>query len=78
MSVKVNVHEAKTQLSKLFSRVEKGEEIIICKSDRPTTCLHPLEIKADRRIPGSAKRKVIVAENFYKLLLRSIFSGYLY
>jgi antitoxin (DNA-binding transcriptional repressor) of toxin-antitoxin stability system len=72
MSAKVNVHEVKTQLSKLLSRVEK---IIICKSGKPIACLHPLEIKADRRIPGSAKGKVVVAENFDEPLPQSIFGG---
>ncbi len=31
----VNIHEAKTQLSRLLARVEKGEEITICKAGKP-------------------------------------------
>ncbi len=76
MSAKVNVHEAKTQFSKLLSRVEKGEEIIICKSGKPIACLHPLERKVDRRTPGSAKGKVIIEENFDEPLPRSILDAF--
>ncbi len=76
MSAKINVHEAKTHFSKLLSRVEKGEEIIICKSGKPIACLHPLERKVDRRIPGSAKGKVIIAENFDEPLPHSILDAF--
>jgi len=76
MSAKVNVHEAKTQFSKLLSRVEKGEEIIICKSGKPIACLHPLERKVDRRIPGSAKGTVTIAQDFDEPLPRSILNAF--
>lgn len=39
--ITVNVHEAKTKLSKLLNRVEGGEEIIISKVERPVACLVP-------------------------------------
>ena len=44
----VNVHEAKTQLSKLLSRVEKGEEIIIANRGVPIAKLVPLQLKKTR------------------------------
>lgn len=64
MSSKVNVHEAKTNFPKLLSRVEKGEEIIICKSGHPVARLNPINEKLKKRIPGSAKGQVIIAEDF--------------
>jgi prevent-host-death family protein len=76
MPAKVNVHEAKTQFSRLLSRVEKGEEIIICKSGKPVACLHPLERKVDKRIPGTAKGKVIIAEDFDEPLPHSILDAF--
>jgi prevent-host-death family protein len=39
---KVNVHEAKTHLSRLLERVEAGEEIIIARAGRPVARLVPL------------------------------------
>lgn len=39
----VNIHEAKTHLSRLLERVNAGEEIIIAKSGKPYARLVPLE-----------------------------------
>lgn len=39
MAVQVNVHEAKSQLSKLLARVEEGEEIVIARNGRPVATL---------------------------------------
>ncbi len=39
----VNIHEAKTHLSRLLERVRAGEEIIIAKSGKPYARLMPLE-----------------------------------
>lgn len=39
MGSQVNVHEAKTQLSKLLERVESGEEIVIARNGRPVATL---------------------------------------
>ena len=76
MSAKVNVHEAKTHFSSLLARVEKGEEIIICKSGKPVACLHTIEEKAVNRIPGNAKGKVIIVENFDAPLPQSILNAF--
>ena len=76
MAAKVNVHEAKTHFSSLLARVEKGEEIIICKSGRPVACLHAVEEKAVKRFPGSAKGKVTIAESFEAPLPPSILNAF--
>ncbi len=39
----VNVHEAKTRLSELLARVERGEEVVIARSGRPVARLEPVE-----------------------------------
>lgn len=54
---KVNVHEAKTQLSRLLERAHAGEEIIIAKKGEPYARLVPLE-KPKARTPGLLKGKV--------------------
>ena len=53
----VNIHEAKTNFSKLLARVNSGEEIIIARSGEPCARLVPLK-KGKKRIPGIAKGKV--------------------
>lgn len=43
LMVQVNVHEAKTQLSRLLERVRTGEEIVIAKAGKPCARLVPLD-----------------------------------
>ena len=46
--ITVNIHEAKTNLSKLITRLEKtGESIRICRNGRPVAELKPTEPKGD-------------------------------
>jgi prevent-host-death family protein len=47
----VNVHEAKTHLSRLLARVHAGEEVIIAKHGKPYALLCPLREPVPRR-PG--------------------------
>ena len=47
----VNVHEAKTSLSRLLARVARGEEVVIAKSGKPVAKLVPLA-RPVRRKPG--------------------------
>ena len=49
-----NVHEAKTQLSKLLERAHRGEELIIAKGGKPYARLCPLETVPPRQ-PGLLK-----------------------
>ena len=51
MSDIVNIHEAKTHLSRLVDRAHAGEEIILAKSGKPYAKLVPFEQSAPRR-PG--------------------------
>lgn len=46
----VNVHEAKTHLSRLLLRVAGGEEIIIARAGKPVARLVPIESKTQRVI----------------------------
>ena len=46
----VNIFEAKTQLSRLIQRVERGEEIVIARNGRPVARLAPLELKRGIRL----------------------------
>lgn len=43
----VNIHEAKTQLSKLLEEVERGEHVTIARNGRPVAVLSA--VRADRR-----------------------------
>lgn len=64
MTTTVNVHEAKTQLSRLLLRVGLGEEVIIARAGKPVARLVAIAAKPLRRTPGSARGKVWVAPDF--------------
>lgn len=61
MSAIVNVHDAKTHLSRLLERVERGEEIVIARSGRPVAVLRPIAAPA-RRQPGT--EPIVIHDNF--------------
>ena len=56
----VNIHEAKTQLSRLLERARAGEEIVIAKAGTPVARLVPVA-EAGPRKPGLAKGRVTEA-----------------
>jgi prevent-host-death family protein len=60
----VNVHEAKTHLSRLLARVEEGEEIVIARNGRPVAKLVPHVEERQPREPGWAKGRLWMAPDF--------------
>jgi prevent-host-death family protein len=65
MMKNVNIHEAKTNLSKLLSRVELGEEIIISNRGVPIAKLVPFHSPSNRRNSlGLDRGRFVVPEDF--------------
>lgn len=64
----VNVHEAKTQLSRLLERAHAGEEITIAKSGEPYARLVPLDTRAPKRQAGTLKEQVEISDQFFQPL----------
>ena len=60
----VNIHQAKTQLSKLIARVSAGEEIVIAKGGKPVARLAPLVQGSKPREPGALKGRIRIAGDF--------------
>ena len=61
----VNMHEAKTHLSKLVERVEGGEEIVIDRAGKPVAKLVPLpQPKPGKRKLGGWEGKVWISPDF--------------
>lgn len=58
MATVVNVHEAKTHLSKLLERAHAGQEIILAKAGKPYARLMPLATEPVRRQPGRLQGQV--------------------
>lgn len=60
----VNMHEAKTHLSRLVDRAEAGEEIIIARAGRPAARLVPLARRPRTRELGVWRGRVTIRDDF--------------
>ena len=63
----VNVHEAKTHLSRLLERVEAGESVIIARAGKPVAVLGPYhELRKPRRL-GTCEGQIKIHDDFDEL-----------
>ena len=60
----VNVHRAKTELSRLLARVEAGEDVVIARRGRPVARLVACAARSERR-PDVLKGRVTVPDTFF-------------
>lgn len=60
----MNMHEAKTHFSKLISRVEAGEEIVIARDGQPVARLVAYRAPAAKRVAGRDRGLFAVSEDF--------------
>ena len=60
----VNVHQAKTQLSRLLARVEAGEEVVIARRGEPVARLVACKPRGKRR-PDVLKGKAVITDEFF-------------
>jgi prevent-host-death family protein len=60
----VNIHEAKTHLSRLIERAESGEEIVLGRAGKPVALLVPYRRAGTPRSPGALAARVQLAEDF--------------
>lgn len=64
MSDIVNIHEAKTHLSRLVERVEGGEEVVIARAGRPVARLVPLDRRTRPRVLGALRGRIWLAPDW--------------
>lgn len=62
MSITVNVQEAKTRLSELLGRVERGEDVVIARAGRPIAHLTPVDPAPERRF---GVMDLVVTDDFF-------------
>lgn len=62
--ITVNIHEAKTNLSKLLNLVIEGQEVVIAKAGKPIAVIKPIEEKKPIRKPGCLKGKLHIPPDF--------------
>jgi len=63
----VNMHKAKTTLSRLVERARAGEDIIIGKAGEPLVKLVPVKRRTKPRVPGKWRGRVWIADDFDEL-----------
>jgi prevent-host-death family protein len=79
MLTMVNIHAAKTHLSRLVDRAAGGEEIVIARAGKPVARLAPLRETSKPRKPGLMRGRIVVAKDFDaplpKELLDAFYTG---
>jgi prevent-host-death family protein len=66
-TAKINIHEAKTHLSRLVEDVASGSEVTIAKGGRAMARLVPLRRDDTPRRPGLLKGKLRISDDFERL-----------
>ena len=75
----INVHEAKTHLSRLLERVERGEEIVIARAGKPVARLVAVQpVTKTRGMYGKYKGQIWLSEDFDDPLPWDVFPGFPY
>ena len=65
MSETVNMHQAKTSLSRLVERALAGEEIVIARNGEPLVKLVPVPTERKARVPGRYKGRIWIAPDCF-------------
>ncbi len=64
--IKLNIHEAKTHLSRYLEKLKKGETILLCKRNEPIAEIRPLPEQSNRKRPiGLAKGQLTIPKEFF-------------
>ena len=76
MSNIINIHEAKTHLSRIVDEVAAGTEVIIAKAGKPLAKLSPISPSVKKKKLGLLKGKVKVPDDFNAPLPPEIIAGF--
>lgn len=75
--IKLNIHEAKTHLSKYLAKLKVGERIILCNRNQPVAQITPLPEAPSRPRPiGLAKGTFTVPRSFFETLPEELFDAF--
>lgn len=72
----VNIHDAKTHLSALLAKVERGETVVIARAGRPVARLSAVVPARKGRKGGFAKGEFTVPDSFFEPLPDEILKGF--
>ncbi len=60
----VNMHQAKSSLSRLVERALAGEDVVIARNGEPLVRLVPIPKEREPRVPGRSKGRIWIAPDF--------------
>ncbi len=72
----VNIHYAKTHLSRLVADVARGAQVIIAKAGKPMAMLVPIAPVRRARKPGFVKGRIKIADDFDATLPTDVLAGF--
>lgn len=72
----VNIHAAKTHLSRLVDQAAAGEEILIARAGTPVARLVPLRVVRPRRTPGIMRGRIVIAHDFDAPLPKEVLAAF--
>jgi prevent-host-death family protein len=75
--IRLNVHEAKTHLSKYLARIEAGESIVLCKRNVPIAEIRPYSpTRSEPRPIGMMKGEFTLPPSFFEPLPEEILAAF--
>ena len=74
--MQVNIHAAKTNLSKLLKKVSEGEEVVIARSGKPVAKIVAYKTEASNRVSGSARGMISIAPDFNEPLSEEVLKDF--
>ena len=75
--IRLNIHEAKTHLSRYLSMIRKGETIILCKRNQPIAEIRPFQSRRSQKRPiGLAKGQFAIPKEFFEPLPEDLVQGF--
>lgn len=75
--MKLNIHEAKTHLSKYLAKLKAGERIVLCRRNQPVAEITPLpEAQIRPRPIGLAKGRIAIPRSFFEPLPEEVFQTF--
>ena len=72
----INIHEAKTHLSRIVEEVAGGESVVIAKAGKPIAKIVPLAKDASRRTLGILHGKIEISPDFDAELPAAVLDGF--
>lgn len=72
----MNIHAAKTHLSRLVDQAAAGEEIVIARAGKPVARLAPLRVVGRPRTPGLMRGQIVIAKDFDAPLPKDVLAAF--